>query len=119
MLRVRASILFYGGPLSERAPSIARRKLVPLSGTSGNLRFDSLLLHELLHTSPVHFAHVDSVSGVNGYGCRISKPLDLLHHLAVLCAGYEETVILLSIDDVNQLALDEQAPRRAEVGPLI
>ena len=49
----------------------------------------------------------------------IAESLNLLQHLAIFCAGDQQAVVRGSIDDVNQVALDEQAPRRAEIGPLI
>ncbi len=49
------------------------------------------------------------------------EPLNLFEHFTIFCAGNQSgsTVIRGSIDDVNQIALDEQAPHGAEVGPLI
>ena len=78
-----------------------------------------LFLDELLHAGSVHLTNVNRSFGVHGYGGWITEAVNPFQDLAILCVSDKQAVILSSIDDVNQVALDEQAPRRAEIRPLI
>ena len=52
-----------------------------------------LLLDELLHIIPVHFAYVNGAVGINGYCRRVGEPLNLLQDLAIFRAGNQQAVV--------------------------
>src|SRR5207248_5452422 len=55
---------------------------------------------------------------VDGDRGRILEPVDALDYSAVLDAGDVQTVVLGAVDDIEAIALGEDAPRRAEIRPL-
>src|SRR5688572_31578526 len=74
--------------------------------------------HQLSDIRSVHFADVDRVVRIDGDGRRVLQPLDALEDFAVFRIDDEQKAGLGAIDDVELVAFDEHAPRRAEVRPL-
>src|SRR5207237_10576959 len=55
---------------------------------------------------------------VDGDRGRILEPVDALDDSAVLDAGDVQTAVFGAVDDIQAIALGEDAPRRAEIRPL-
>src|SRR6185436_2591573 len=80
---------------------------------AASLRFD-----QLSHVGAVDLGDVDRALLVDGDCGWILERVDALDHSAVRDAGDVQAVVLGAVDDVEAIALDEDAPRRAEIRPL-
>src|SRR5439155_4075310 len=97
---------------NQQAPAILRT-LNSCTPHAASLSFD-----QLSHVGAVDLGDVDRALLVDGDRGRILEPVDALDHSAILDAGDVQAVALGAVDDVEAIALDEDAPRRAEIRPL-